>query len=136
MFLMSQKLYWWTSIDWCKGICRAKKTKKTEFIGSHGSLWEEAKSIGGGGGGLGFRDLEHFNLVMLAKQCWRLIQNPHTLAAQVLTKKYYPKGNFLQATLGIKPSFIWRTFMATKPLLEERLFLESWEWKNYKNLVR
>lgn len=34
---------------------------------------------------------------MLAKQCWRLLQNPNSLCARVLSAKYYPNGDILSA---------------------------------------
>ena len=42
----------------------------------------------GEGGGLGFRDLHLFNLAMLARQGWRLIQDPDSLCGQILRAKY------------------------------------------------
>jgi len=48
-------------------------------------------------GGLGFRDIHTFNLAMLAKQAWRLVQNPTSLCAQVLQARYYPNGDVLNA---------------------------------------
>lgn len=44
--------------------------------------------------GLGFKDFEHFNLVVLAKQCWRLIHNPSNLWARVLKDFYFPRVSF------------------------------------------
>jgi hypothetical protein len=44
-------------------------------------------------GGMGFCDLESFNLAMLSKQCWRLLSEPDSLCAQVLRAKYFPSGN-------------------------------------------
>jgi hypothetical protein len=44
---------------------------------------------------LGYRELESFNLSMLAKQGWRLSKFPGTLAARVMREKYYPTSDFL-----------------------------------------
>ena len=48
-------------------------------------------------GGMGFRDLQSFNLAMLAKQVWRLMAEPESLCALVLRPKYYPNGDLLNA---------------------------------------
>jgi hypothetical protein len=72
-------------------------------------------------GGLGFRDLEVFNLALLAKQGWRLIQQPNSLLAQVLKGMYFPGATFLQAKIGANPSFTWRSMLNVRPLLEEGL---------------
>lgn len=51
-------------------------------------------------GGMGFRDLETFNLALLAKQGWRLFNQPGMLLARIYEEKYYPNGNFLDSSLG------------------------------------
>jgi hypothetical protein len=56
-------------------------------------------------GGLGYRDLDCFNMVMLAKQCWRLLKWPDSLAARVMCEKYYPGMDFLDSNLRKKTSF-------------------------------
>jgi hypothetical protein len=68
-------------------------------------------------GGLGFRDLLMFNKALLAKQCWRLVQFPHSLSSRILKAKYFPNSSFLASELGKRPSFIWRSFLAAKDLL-------------------
>jgi hypothetical protein len=82
-------------------------------------------------GGLGFRDLEWFNLALLAKQGWRIIQNPDSLASKILKEKYFPQASFLNAQLGRRPSYIWRSFWNARSLLEEGL---SWRVGNGKRI--
>jgi hypothetical protein len=72
----------------------------------HWMSWEklgQEKSIGG----LGFRDLVRFNKALLAKQCWRLLQNPESIAVKIIVAKYYPNGSFWEARIGSRPSLIW-----------------------------
>lgn len=69
-------------------------------------------------GGLGFRNMCAFNLAMLAKQEWRLLQSPHSLAAKMMQAKYFPVRNFLTATLSSRPSFLWRSILAGREDIE------------------
>ncbi|XP_066396356.1 uncharacterized protein [Miscanthus floridulus] len=55
-------------------------------------------------GGLGFRDLHSFNMAMLAKQAWRLLQNPTSLCARLMKAKYYPSSDVMKAEA--RPVFI------------------------------
>jgi len=72
-------------------------------------------------GGLGYRDLECFNMAMLVKQCWRLLKWPDSLVACVMREKYHPSVDFLDSNIGRRPSFVWRSIWQTKPLLQEGL---------------
>jgi ribonuclease HI len=63
-------------------------------------------------GGMGFRDFHSFNLAMLAKQVWRLIDEPDSLCAKVLRAKYYPHGDILHAGPKAGSSFTWQSIVA------------------------
>ncbi|KAA3488587.1 reverse transcriptase [Gossypium australe] len=69
-----------------------------------------------GSGGLGFRNMSQFNIAMLAKQGWRLINYPNSLLARVLKAKYYPNSNFFNTQLGNLPSLTWRSIWTAKGL--------------------
>jgi hypothetical protein len=59
-----------------------------------------------------FRDFHSFNLDMLAKQVWQLINTPDSLCAQVLRSKYYPGGDILKAGPKSGSSFTWQSILA------------------------
>lgn len=52
--------------------------------------------------GLGFRDIQCFNLALLAKQPWCLITQPNLMMSRVLKAKYFSHGGLLNA---------WRVLM-------------------------
>lgn len=68
----------------------------------------QAKSVGG----MGFKKLHYFNLIMLGKQGWRLLSSPNSLVAKVLKAYYFPKTSFVGACVEHKPSYTWRSIMA------------------------
>ena len=70
-------------------------------------------------GGLGFRVLRCFNQVLLAKQGWRLVKNHDSLVAKVLKACYYPSGDFLTARKWSKASFVWRSIILGREVIEK-----------------
>lgn len=70
-------------------------------------------------GGMGFRSLREFNLALLAKQGWRFLTNPNSLVSKFYKEKYFPNEIFLDAQLGTNPSYIWKSIMASKELLQQ-----------------
>ena len=56
--------------------------------------------------GMAFRNLQAFNLAMLAKQGWRLILNPNSLVAQIYKARYHPHDDIFRAKLGSSPSML------------------------------
>lgn len=70
-------------------------------------------------GGLGFRDLHSFNMAMLAKQGWRLIQNPESLCAKILKAKYFLNTHALKAEARDGCSYTWRSIVQGLEVLRE-----------------
>jgi len=85
--------YWWSS-----GI---------DHRGMHWRNWPDM-CLPKSQGGLGFRDIKHFNLAMLGKQGWRLMVTPESLCTRVLKGRYYPNCDFMSATKKKGASHTWR----------------------------
>ncbi|KAM0981545.1 hypothetical protein ACFX1S_014760 [Malus domestica] len=89
-------------------------------------------------GGLGFRCFMDFNDTLLAKQCWRLIHDPHSLWARVLKASYFPHCSFLEVKRGGKASWAWSSLLSGRDLLlkeshwqifngkEVRVWIDKW----------
>lgn len=72
-------------------------------------------------GGMGFRDLGCFNHALLPKQIWHLWKTPNSLIAKILKAKYYPDCSVLEALLGKKPSFAWKSIQGSCEVMREGL---------------
>jgi hypothetical protein len=72
-------------------------------------------------GGLGFRDMEIFNLALLSRQVWRILQDPESLSARTLKAIYSPNTDILHAAVGSNPSQIWRSILDGVDVLKHGL---------------
>ncbi|KAF5466911.1 hypothetical protein F2P56_016793 [Juglans regia] len=90
---------------------------------SSGIIWRcwERMSQSKEDGGLGFRNLASFNIALLAKQAWRILQNPFSMVATIFKGKYFRSSSLLEAKLGRVPSQIWRSIWSSLDLLKEGL---------------
>ncbi|CAN1840830.1 Uncharacterized mitochondrial protein AtMg00310 [Linum perenne] len=95
--------FWWGKVDGKKKM--------------HWVSWEKL-CLPKENGGLGFKDLEAFNHALLAKQTWRLIQNPDLLLAQIYKAKYFPKSTLMQAGKGSNPSWGWRGILKGREIIK------------------
>ena len=95
--------YWWGS---------EKGKRKTHWMAWDHIIRPKAM------GGLGFRDYRIFNQALLARQAWRLLQEPNSLSARILKVVYYPTSSILEAELGRNPSQVWRSLVEGRDTLK------------------
>ncbi|KAM1939411.1 hypothetical protein ACFX13_027258 [Malus domestica] len=106
------------------GVCRdiEKAIRKFWWKGNeqrHGVHWVSWERISkrNKSGGLGFRDIQCFNLALLAKIGWRLTCNPTSLLATVLKDKYHPGSSFKEAGRGKNTSWGWKGIYEARQVL-------------------
>ena len=97
-------------------------------------------------GGMGFRDIQAFNLAMMAKQAWRLIHHTHSLFYRVYKVRYFPNCSFMEAEIRHSKSFVWwRLVVARKVIMEGsrwkvvngmQIMADSRNWLSYKPVFR
>jgi hypothetical protein len=114
-----------------KELCKELNSLMQKFWWGHKEndkkiMWMSWERMGTpkSNGGMGFRDLVSFNKALLAKQCWRLVQDPNSLAGSIIKAKYFPKGTLMEAKLGSRPSYAWRSLLAAR-----ELFMDGMVWR-------
>jgi hypothetical protein len=70
-------------------------------------------------GAMGFKDLTTFNVAMLGKQGWQLQTNSESLVSKIFKARYYPNSTYLDAKLGHNPSFVWRSILSAKVVVQQ-----------------
>lgn len=95
---------------WWGATCKNKKI--------HWKAWDKLCSPKFEGG-LGFRNLYHFNLYLVAKEGWWLLKYLDSLLARCLKAKYYPSSPFMSAIPKGGQSFSWKSILAGKSVLEQ-----------------
>ena len=71
---------------------------------------------------MGFRDIRSFNLAMLAKQDWRLLQDKNSLLYSCFKEKYFPRCDFLEVKDCQNSSYVWKSLIAAQPLMKKRCY--------------
>ena len=74
-------------------------------------------------GGLGLKDFESFNLALLAKQWWRLLQNENSLCHKVLKANYFPNSSPSNASNGFIDSYLWNSLREGKKVVDQGAML-------------
>lgn len=98
--------FWWDSSEGEKKICW--------------TAWEtltRPKSLGG----MGFRDIQLFNVALLAKIAWRIITKPECMLAKILLGKYCHKTPFLKTAPTNSSSHGWKGILQGRDLLMNHL---------------
>lgn len=72
-------------------------------------------------GGLGFKDFMCFNLALLAKQAWRILNNPDDLWVRILKSIYFPNTDFLMDVKGARASWAWSSILEGRNFLAKDL---------------
>ncbi|XP_059650064.1 uncharacterized protein LOC132295802 [Cornus florida] len=94
--------FWWSGEE---------KTNKIKWI-----RWDtlcKSKAVGG----LGFKNMEAFNLALLAKMAWRMEVGDDSLLYKLFKKKYFSKCSFFYSSVVPRSSWVWRSLQATKAVL-------------------
>ncbi|XP_065636040.1 uncharacterized protein LOC136070259 [Quercus suber] len=70
-------------------------------------------------GGLGFRDLEKYNLALLGKQIWRLIHNTDSMFYKVFKARFFPTWSVLESGVKTNGSYAWHSILKVREVVKQ-----------------
>ena len=66
---------------------------------------------------MGFKEIEKFNDALLAKQVWRMINNPDSLCHQVFKARFFPDCSILKARDSNVGSYAWKSILSARDVV-------------------
>lgn len=73
-------------------------------------------------GGMGFKELETFNISLLSKMAARVIREPDALWVRFLKGLYFANGEFLNAIKGARASWGWTSLLEGRYVIQDEGF--------------
>lgn len=68
-------------------------------------------------GGMGFKEIENFIKALLAKQVWRLINNPDSLCRRVFKARFFPNCSILDAKDSPTGLYAWKSIVSARDVI-------------------
>lgn len=82
-------------------------------------------------GGIGFKEIEKFNDALLAKQVWRMINNPNSLCHWVFKARFFPTCSILEAKYSNTGSYAWKSILSARDVIRKGIV---WRIGNGQNV--
>ena len=70
---------------------------------------------------MGFKDLNLMNIALLAKQCWRMVENSEAWWVKIMKGIYFPRCAFMDAKKGAKASWAWASIIEGNEFLRKKV---------------
>ncbi|XP_059658396.1 uncharacterized protein LOC132304678 [Cornus florida] len=96
--------FWWSGLE---------KSNKIKWI-SWEALCQSMES-----GGLGFKNVEAFNLALLAKLAWRMESSDGSLLFRSLKQKYFKDCSFVEAPNRPSASWVWKSVLSARAVIKK-----------------
>ena len=80
---------------------------------------------------MGFGEIEKFNDALLAKQVWRMKNNPNSLCHWVFKARFFPTCSILEAKDSDTGSYAWKSILSTRDVIRKGMV---WRIGNGQNV--